>query len=150
MLGYGYALLASEVVDWITALGYEPSRGFYHEPRAGRPALALDLMEPYRHEIIDRLVQRLVNLQQIKDSDFRPGPNGGIWLKPAAARKLVGCHEQLMAGQLDREPGPREILRRRIAEHLEQAFGDATPTSSLDTTPTLATEFACGVSSDGD
>ena len=30
------------------AVGFDPYIGFYHQPRFGRPALALDLMEPFR------------------------------------------------------------------------------------------------------
>lgn len=148
VLGYGYAVLTTEVADLVAALGYEPARGFYHEPRPGRPALALDMMEPLRHDIVDRLLQRLINLRQLEQDDFRPGPNGAVWLKPEAAKKVVGCYEQLMEGKFERSPSksPRMLLREHVAAQLELALGE--PASSPCMLPlSLPTQdFSYGVS----
>jgi len=147
-LGYGYALLASEVTDLVATLGYEPARGFYHEPRPGRPSLALDMMEPFRHEIVDRLLQRLVNLRQLEPADFRPGPNNAVWLKTEAAKKVVGCYEQLMEGKFERAPGycPRALLRERVAAQLEAAFGDHPSPPVTFHVPTTVNDLSYGVS----
>jgi len=40
-------------------------RGFYHAPRYGRPALALDLMEPFRAIIADSVVLSAVNTGEV-------------------------------------------------------------------------------------
>ncbi|MGH7134906.1 MAG: CRISPR-associated endonuclease Cas1 [Pirellulales bacterium] len=37
-------------------VGFDPYLGFYHQPRFGRAALALDLMEPFRPLIADYAV----------------------------------------------------------------------------------------------
>lgn len=42
MLSFGYALLAKECTVAALAEGLDPWWGFYHKPRHGRPALALD------------------------------------------------------------------------------------------------------------
>ena len=44
--------------------------GFYHQPRFGRPALALDLMEPFRPLIVDSAVINAVNTRMVTASDF--------------------------------------------------------------------------------
>ena len=43
--------------------GLDPYLGFLHQVDYGRPSLALDLIEPFRHPVADRLVLKLVNLR---------------------------------------------------------------------------------------
>jgi CRISPR-associated protein Cas1 len=40
----------------LAGVGLDPFWGFYHQPRHGRPALALDLMEEFRPLIADSTV----------------------------------------------------------------------------------------------
>ena len=44
--------------------------GFYHQPRHGRPALALDLMEALRPLVADSAVLSAVNTRMISERDF--------------------------------------------------------------------------------
>jgi CRISPR-associated protein Cas1 len=46
MLSFAYTLLARTFSVTLQGVGFDAFRGFYHQPRYGRPALALDLMEP--------------------------------------------------------------------------------------------------------
>ncbi len=48
LLSFAYAMLTREWTVALAAVGLDPYRGFYHQPRFGRPALALDMMEPFR------------------------------------------------------------------------------------------------------
>ena len=52
LLSLGYSLLAKDLTVACYAVGFDPMLGFYHQPRFGRPALALDLMEPFRPLIV--------------------------------------------------------------------------------------------------
>lgn len=56
MLSLAYALLTRVFTTAISATGLDPYMGFYHRPRHGRPALALDLMEPFRPIVADSCV----------------------------------------------------------------------------------------------
>src|SRR5438094_8109895 len=56
MLSLGYSLLAKDLTIACYAVGFDPYIGFYHQSRFGRPALALDLMEPFRPLIGDSAV----------------------------------------------------------------------------------------------
>jgi CRISPR/Cas system-associated endonuclease Cas1 len=58
----------------VIARGLEPTLGILHPPSADRPSLALDLIEPLRHAIIDRLVLRAANLRELQKSDFEELP----------------------------------------------------------------------------
>ena len=69
-LSFGYTLLLRRVEQAILRCGLDPSFGALHEPFRGRPSLALDLMEPLRPLVIDRLILRLVNRRQLDANDF--------------------------------------------------------------------------------
>ena len=57
------------------AVGFDPLLGFYHQPRFGRPALALDLMEPFRPLIADSAVLSAINTRMVTQGDFvKAGP----------------------------------------------------------------------------
>ena len=47
LLSLGYSMLAKELTGICHAVGLDPFLGFLHQPRYGRPALALDLMEEF-------------------------------------------------------------------------------------------------------
>lgn len=46
-----YSLLVRDLTIVCHAIGFDPFIGFYHQPRFGRPALALDLMEGFTRAI---------------------------------------------------------------------------------------------------
>ena len=70
MLSLGYSVLSKEVTGVCYAVGLDPFLGFLHQPRYGRPALALDLMEEFRPLIADSVVISLINRREIVESDF--------------------------------------------------------------------------------
>jgi CRISPR-associated protein Cas1 len=70
LLSLGYSLLAKDLTVACYAVGFDPMIGFYHQPRHGRPALALDLMEPLRPLIADSAVLSAVNTKMVSERDF--------------------------------------------------------------------------------
>jgi CRISPR-associated protein Cas1 len=86
LLSLGYTLLSQNCVAACEAVGLDPFDGFYHSDRYGRPALALDLMEEFRSIIVDSVVLNLVNRRMLASSDFEPGPEGRLYLKPKGMR----------------------------------------------------------------
>ena len=54
----------------LSATGFDPYRGYYHQPRYGRPALALDMMEPFRPLIVYSTVSSALNNGEIRPTDF--------------------------------------------------------------------------------
>lgn len=61
LLSLGYAMLAKECTVALLAEGLDPWWGLYHQPRHGRPALALDLMEEFRPLVVDSAVLSAIN-----------------------------------------------------------------------------------------
>jgi CRISPR-associated protein Cas1 len=70
LLSFLYSLLVKEVVVNLLAVGFDPYLGYYHVPKYGRPALALDLMEEFRPLIADSTALTLLNRKELADSDF--------------------------------------------------------------------------------
>ncbi|MGQ9898532.1 MAG: CRISPR-associated endonuclease Cas4g/Cas1g [Acidobacteriota bacterium] len=70
LLSFAYGLLVKEIVVAVIGVGFDPYLGFYHQPRYGRPALALDLMEEFRPLVTDSVVITVINNGEIGPSDF--------------------------------------------------------------------------------
>jgi len=70
MLSQGYSILSKEAAGVCCSVGLDPFLGFLHQPRYGRPALALDLMEEFRPLIADSVAISLLNRREIVSSDF--------------------------------------------------------------------------------
>jgi CRISPR-associated protein Cas1 len=78
LLSFVYGLLVKEITVAALGVGFDPYLGFFHRPRFGRPALALDLAEEFRPLIGDSTVLMLVNNGELRPSHFvgRPGQAG--------------------------------------------------------------------------
>ena len=96
MLSLGYAMLTRHVTVALATVGLDPYRGFFHAPRYGKPALALDLMEPFRPIIADSVVLSTVNTGEITAKDFVNAPTGTS-LTSAGRRRFVGAFERRLS-----------------------------------------------------
>jgi CRISPR-associated protein Cas1 len=76
LLSLGYSMLAKELTGVCHAVGLDPFLGFMHQPRYGRPALALDLMEEFRPLIADSVAISLINRGELGPEDFMRNANG--------------------------------------------------------------------------
>lgn len=92
MLSFGYALLTKECTVALLAEGLDPWWGLYHKPRHGRPALALDLMEPFRPLIVDSAVVTAVNTGMVRASDFARSA-AGCMLSAPGRKAMIRAYE---------------------------------------------------------
>lgn len=115
LLSLGYALLAKDLTVLLQAVGFDPFMGFYHQPRYGRPALALDVMEEFRPLIVDSVVLSLVNTGAVVIADFlRRG--GAVTLTPGGRTKLIRAYERRMDEQVAHPIFEYRISYRRTLE----------------------------------
>lgn len=99
LLSYTYSLLTRTVAVTLTAVGFDVYRGFYHQPRYGRPALALDVMEPFRPLLADSTVLTAINNGEVQPQDFvRAG--GGVALSEKGRRALIAAFERRLAQEM--------------------------------------------------
>ncbi len=95
LLSLAYSLLAKDLTIACASCGFDPMMGFYHQPRFGRPALALDLMEPFRPLIADSAVINAINTRMVTGKDFlRAGK--AVALKPEGRRAFYQAYEARM------------------------------------------------------
>ncbi len=126
LLSLAYSVLARDLTIACYAVGFDPLMGFYHKPRFGRAALALDLMEPFRPLIADSAVLSAINTRMITLNDFvQAGPAVSL---TASGRKAFFRAYELRMDQLVTHPlfGYRvsyrrmlEIQARLLARYLE-------------------------------
>lgn len=93
MLSFVYALLVKDLTTATHLVGFDPFLGFYHRPRFGRPALALDLAEEFRPLIGDSTVVMLVNNGEIRPGHFVKRM-GEFALTREGRRKVIRAYER--------------------------------------------------------
>jgi CRISPR-associated protein Cas1 len=94
LLSFLYALLTNDVVSACEAVGLDPQMGFLHADRAGRPSLALDLVEELRPVIADRLALSLVNRQQVKGGGFTHRETGAVEMDDATRKTVLVAYQK--------------------------------------------------------
>lgn len=92
LLSFGYSMLAKELTVALISEGLDPYWGFYHTPRHGRPALALDLMEPFRAAIVDSAVITAINTGMVHSGDFVTSKSGCL-LQPNGRKAFIRAYE---------------------------------------------------------
>lgn len=116
LLSFAYTLLASESVAAVVGAGFDPAVGFLHALDRGRPSLALDVMEPFRVPVVDRLVLSFLNRNQASPTDFSPAANGGVRMSDGTRRAFLAAYETQMTRPLpNKKTGvPSDCLRERL------------------------------------
>jgi len=124
VLSYLYGILAKECFITLLAVGFEPYLGFYHQPRYGRPALALDLMEEFRPIIADSTAVSLFNNKELAVKDFVITEEG-VMISPPAKRKVVAAYERRMDTKITHPLFGYKISYRRVLEVQSRLLGRA-------------------------
>lgn len=100
LLSFLYALLRSECMSSLEAIGLDPQIGYLHTLRPGRPALALDLMEEFRSVLADRLALKLINRRQLTRADFEELPGGAFVLTAEGRRTVIQAYQKRKSEEL--------------------------------------------------
>ncbi|TAJ23221.1 MAG: type I-C CRISPR-associated endonuclease Cas1 [Rugosibacter sp.] len=111
LLSFLYAMLMNDCRSALESVGLDPQLGFLHAVRPGRAALALDLMEEFRHQA-DRLALTLVNRGQVQVGDFTLHEGGGVTLAEQGRKAVVVAWQERK----------QETLSHPLLEH-PVAFG---------------------------
>lgn len=89
LMGFLYALTLNEAVGALEAVGLDPQVGYLHRLRAGRPALALDLIEELRPAHADRFTVRMLRRRQLAPDHFKMTPGGACHLTDEGRRLVL-------------------------------------------------------------
>ncbi len=96
LLSFSYSLLFGEMQTALLARGLDPHPGVLHELSRNHPALASDLIEPYRPLIADSFVLHLVNNGRITPDEFEKQQDGGVYLGRDARRRVLESWETFL------------------------------------------------------
>jgi CRISPR-associated protein Cas1 len=118
LLSFGYALLTGDLLSACQSVGLDPTIGFLHAFRPGRPALALDLMEAFRPLVVDRMILTLINNQQVNAKGFRTTTSGGIEMDDETRKTVILAYQERKAQTL-RHPFLEQEIPWGLAPLLE-------------------------------
>jgi len=93
MLSFAYGMLVREIAQAAHRVGLDPYVGFLHTLRAGRPALALDLMEEFRPILADSTVINAINNGVVQPEDVDISPVG-CQLRDAGRKRFIQTFER--------------------------------------------------------
>ena len=115
VLSYLYGILVKDLFVTLLGVGFDPYLGFYHRPRYGRPALALDMMEEFRPLIADSVAITLFNNEELSRSDFIK-TRVGVTLTPGGKKAVVGGYERRMETEIVHPIFGYKVSYRRVLE----------------------------------
>lgn len=109
------SLLYTACVSELYRTALYPGISFLHAPQSRRFSLALDIVEPFKPILADRLIFRLWNSRLISDSDFLQDTNGFILTDPARKKILAEwdalLKQTLHLDSLNRSVSYRQLIR---------------------------------------
>ncbi len=115
MLSLAYSLLARDCTVAALAVGFDPYIGLYHQPRFGRPALALDMMEEFRPLIADSTVLTAINNRMVTPLDFvRAGD--AVNLTPDGRKRFFLAYEKRLGDTVTHPLFDYKVSYRRAIE----------------------------------
>lgn len=115
LLSLAYSLLAKECTLAAYSVGLDPYVGFYHQPRHGRPALALDVMEEFRPLIAESAVLTAINNRYVSTADF-VSAGKAVNLSVAGRKQFFQCFEQRMNSLITHPVFDYKVSYRRALE----------------------------------
>ena len=115
MLSLAYSMLAKDCTLAALAVGFDPYLGFYHQPRFGRPALGLDLMEEFRPLVAESTVLTCINNRVVTETDFvRAGQ--AVNLTAGGRKRFFQTYEQRMSSLITHPLFDYKVSYRRALE----------------------------------
>ena len=128
LLSLGYTLAMNEIRALVEGAGMEPHLGFLHRVDYGRPSLALDLLEPFRAPLVDRLALKLVNERTLTEADFGKrltgDAAGSVILVPDSLHKYLEAYEAAVMEPRQRAPRGMRAVWQAEVEKLAAAIRD--------------------------
>ncbi len=115
MLSLGYSLLSKDFMIVCAAVGLDPYLGFFHLPRPGKPALPLDLMEPFRPLIVDSATITAINTRMVYPEHFVQAGNGVTFTEPGR-KAFFRAYEQRMDQLVTHPLFDYRVSYRRLLE----------------------------------
>lgn len=115
ILSFLYSMLMKQTMVTALAVGFDPYLGFYHQPKYGKPALALDLAEEFRPIVADSVCIGLINNGEIGPEHF-VSRGGAVALTQNGRRKVIEAYERRLDTPITHPLFGYAVSYRRIME----------------------------------
>ena len=115
LLSLAYSLLTKDCHIAATSVGLDPYLGFYHQIKPGKPALALDLMEPFRPLIADSVVLSAINNRMVAPEHFLVAGQSVV-LSDTGRKRFLLAYEQRMDAMVTHPVFGYRVSYRRLLE----------------------------------
>lgn len=127
LLSFAYSLLFAEMQTALLAHGLDPHPGLLHDLARNHPALASDLIEPYRILVADSFVLTLVNNGRVKPDGFERREDA-ILMNDETRRTVLAEYEHFMerpaGGAKGVGGGPRRLIDLAARHMLKVVLGE--------------------------
>lgn len=115
VLSFLYGMVAKQTMVTALAVGFDPYLGFYHQPKYGKPALALDLAEEFRPLVADSVCIGLINNGELTPDHFITRA-GATALTQDGRRRLLEAYERRLESTVTHPIFGYTVSYRRIME----------------------------------
>ena len=122
VLSFLYSMLIKQALVSAISVGFDPYMGFYHQPKYGKPALALDLAEEFRPIVADSAALTLFNNAELKPPDFIRR-SGAVSLTQEGRKAVIRAFERRMDTLIRHPLFGYSISYRRIMEVQARLLG---------------------------
>ena len=122
VLSFLYSMLMRQTAVSALNVGFDPFLGFYHQPKYGRPALALDLAEEFRPIVADSVALTLFNNGELKAGDFVRRA-GGTALTADGRRTVIQGFQRRLETLIRHPLFSYSVSYRRIMEIQARLLG---------------------------
>ena len=113
LISFLNGLLYTTCVSEMYRTALYPGISYLHTPQTRRFSLALDLVEPFKPLLVDRLIFRLFGGNEISTKDFRKHTNG-ILMTEDARRKILAAWDEEMRKTIHYPSLKRSVSYRRL------------------------------------
>ena len=122
VLSFLYSMLIKQALVSSIAVGFDPYMGFYHQPKYGKPALALDLAEEFRPIIADSAALTLFNNSELGVGDFIRR-SGAVALTQSGRKAVIRAFERRLDTLITHPLFGYSVSYRRIMEVQARLLG---------------------------
>ncbi len=122
VLSFLYSMLIKQTLVSAIAVGFDPYMGFYHQPKYGKPALALDLAEEFRPIVADSAALTLFNNSELVERDFVQR-SGSVALTETGRKAVIRAFERRLDTLITHPLFGYSISYRRIMEVQARLLG---------------------------
>lgn len=125
LISFLNSMLYTACVSELYRTALYPGISYIHAPQSRRFSLALDIVEPFKPLMVDRLIFRLFGHGNISEADFEPHSNG-VLLKDESRKTVLKAWDETLRTtveypSLNRSVSYRQLLRLdcyKLIKHL--------------------------------